>query len=156
KSEDGSRFTAEQVVTGAFQTVGGTVKSVTPETNEIKIEVLGGKQQMTVVVNKDSMLRRIPPQVATFLAMRSQGKGGPGPAGPGQGAPGQAGGGQGQMGARGPGGDPAGGGAPARQGPPQSASGAASGAASVGGPGGPRMEAGGDFQDMLERMPALT
>ncbi|HMG34048.1 MAG TPA: hypothetical protein VKM94_08935 [Blastocatellia bacterium] len=125
KSSDGTRFTAEQIVTGSFQTVGGTVKAVSPEANEIKIEVLGGKQQVTVVVNKDSLLRRIPPQVATFLVMRSQGS----------------------AGAAGPGGAPAPGAAPARPaGPPP------------GGPGGdrPQMQGGGDFQDMLERMPPLT
>jgi hypothetical protein len=75
RSTDGSHFVAEQIVSGSFRTVGGTVTAVNPETNEIKIAMLGSKQQLTVVVSKDSMLRRIPPQVAAFIAMRSMGMG---------------------------------------------------------------------------------
>ena len=53
-------------------------RQVNPEAGEIKIEMLGSKQAFTIVVNRDSMLRRIPPQMGMFLAMRSQG-GGAGP-----------------------------------------------------------------------------
>ena len=35
KSEDGSTFVAERVVTGSFQTVGGTVKAIDAAKNEI-------------------------------------------------------------------------------------------------------------------------
>lgn len=113
KSADGARFTAEQIVTGSFRTIGGTVTAVAAGTGEIKITMLGSKQAFTILVNKDSMLRRIPPQVAMMIAMRSQGAEGGG--------------------AR-PGGQPG------------------------AGPGGERMrsEGGGDFQDMLERMPPVT
>ncbi len=135
KTSDGVRFAAEQIVSGTFRTIGGTVKSVTPDTNEIKIEMLGSKQQLTVVVNGDSMLRRIPPQAAMFLAMRSQGAG---PGGPGAGS--QAG-------------------APRASATPQPGAAARPAQGVPGsGPAGdrPRIEGGGDFQDMLERMPALT
>jgi hypothetical protein len=121
RSADGNRFTAEQVVSGSFRTVGGTVKSGSPDTNEIKIEMLGSKQQLTIVVNGDSVLRRIPPQLGMLLAQRSAG----GESGP----PPQSG----NPPARG---NPGGQGAPAGE--------------------RPRMEAGGDFQDMLERMPSLA
>src|SRR5215469_2637776 len=134
KSADGSKLTAEQVVSGAFQTIGGTVTGVSPETNEIKITVLGSKKALTIVVNRDSMLRKIPPQIAAMIAMRSQG----GPGGP-----------QGGGGPQGSGGRPAGGaGGPGQPGQPGPG----------GGPSGEprRMGGGGDFQDMLERMPALT
>lgn len=148
KSADGSKLTAEQVVSGAFQTIGGTVTGVSPETNEIKITVLGSKKALTIVVNKDSMLRKIPPQIAAMIAMRSQGgpggpQGGGGPQGSGGGPAGGAGGPQGS------GGRPAGGaGGPGQPGQPGPG----------GGPSGEprRMGGGGDFQDMLERMPALT
>src|SRR5215467_6026936 len=147
KSADGSKLTAEQVVSGSFQTIGGTVTAVSPETNEIKMTVLGSKKALTIVVNKDSMLRKIPPQIAAMIAMRSQG----GPGGP-----------QGGGGPQGSGGSPAGG-----AGGPQGSGGRPAGGA--GGPGQPgqpgpgggpsgeprRMGGGGDFQDMLERMPAL-
>jgi Cu/Ag efflux protein CusF len=127
KSADGARFTAEQIVTGSFRTIGGTVTAVAADTGEIKITMLGSKQAFTILVNKDSLLRRIPPQVAMMIAMRSQGGEGGGPPG--------AAAGQGQ---------PGGGARPSGQ----------PGA----GPGGERMrpEGGGDFQDMLERMPPVT
>jgi co-chaperonin GroES (HSP10) len=127
KSADGARFTAEQIVTGSFRTIGGTVTAVAADTGEIKITMLGSKQAFTILVNKDSLLRRIPPQVAMMIAMRSQGGEGGGPPG--------AAAGQGQ---------PEGGARPSGQ----------PGA----GPGGERMrpEGGGDFQDMLERMPPVT
>ena len=140
KSADGARFAAEQVVSGSFRTVGGTVKAVSPDTHEIKIEVLGSKQQLTVVINSDSMMRRIPPQIAMFIGRAAQGGGAGGAGGPGGPAPG--------------GGPQASGMRPVPQ-----------GGAPQGGPGGPGagpgmqrpgMEGGGDFQDMLERMPVLT
>jgi hypothetical protein len=134
KSADGTRLTAEQIVSGSFQTIGGTVTAVSPEASEIKITVLGTKKSLIIVVNKDSMLRKIPPQMAMMIAMRSQGGGPPG----GQGPPGG-----------GPGFQPAQGGQPRPAGQP--------GAGGPGGGGEPRrMAGGGDFQDMLERMPALS
>ncbi|HWX42966.1 MAG TPA: hypothetical protein VN345_17590 [Blastocatellia bacterium] len=128
KSADGARFTAEQIVTGSFRTIGGTVTAVAGDTGEIKITMLGSKQAFTILVNKDSMLRRIPPQVAMMMAIRSQGAEGGGPPG-----------------------------AAAGQGQP-SGGGARPGGQSGTGPGGERMrpEGGGDFQDMLERMPPVT
>jgi len=146
KTADGSKLTAEQVVSGSFQTIGGTVTAVSPETNEIKITVLGSKKALTIVVNKDSILRKIPPQVAMMIAMRSQGGSGPEggrpPGGTGlQPAPGG-----------GPGAQPGQGGTsrPAGQ-PGQPGQGTAPGAGEP-----RRMGGGGDFQDMLERMPGLA
>jgi len=151
KSADGSRLTAEQIVSGTFQTVGGTVTAVSSENNEIKITVLGSKKALTIVVNKDSMLRKIPPQIATMIAMRGQGGGGPGGVGPEGGRPPGTPGSQAGPGG-GPGSQPTQGGATRTAGQPgQPGPGA--------GPGGGeprRMGGGGDFQDMLERMPALA
>jgi hypothetical protein len=70
KSADGARFKAEEIVSGSFQTVGGIVTAVNPAANEMQIRVLGSKQLLTVVVDKDSILRRIPPQYATILAQK--------------------------------------------------------------------------------------
>jgi len=145
RSADGSRLTAEQIVSGTFQTIGGTVTSVSPENNEIKITVLGSKKALTIVVNKDSMLRKIPQQIATMIAMRSQGGGGPEGSRP-PGAPGS------QPAPGGPGAQPV-------QVGPTRTSGQPGQPGPGAGPGGGeprRMGGGGDFQDMLERMPALA
>jgi hypothetical protein len=72
KGADGSRLEAEQIVSGAFRTIGGTVTEVAPQTGEIKIAMLGTKQPLTVTVKKDSTLRRIPLPVAQVIAQASQ------------------------------------------------------------------------------------
>ncbi|HWT02459.1 MAG TPA: hypothetical protein VN256_19560, partial [Pyrinomonadaceae bacterium] len=79
KSADGARFTADEIVTGAFRTIGGSVTSVDAATGEIKISDMQSKQPLTVVVSKDSTIKRIP---ADFM----KGPGGPG-GGPGAGGP---------------------------------------------------------------------
>ncbi len=59
KSADGSRFTAEEIVAGSFQTIGGTIAEINVEKQEIKINDLQSKQPVTVVVSKDSSLRKL-------------------------------------------------------------------------------------------------
>src|SRR5712692_7517464 len=68
RSADGSRFTAAQVVSGSFRLIGGTVTAVRADSNEIAVTLLGGKQQITVVVNENSALRRMPAQLAMAFA----------------------------------------------------------------------------------------
>ncbi len=104
RSPDGSRFTAEKVVTGSFRTVAGTVSTVDAATGEIQVSDLQTKQPLTVVIKQDAVLRKFP--AAGEMAMFGRG-----PAS-GQGAPST-----GQAGAptQGPGGgrpQPAGGGGP--------------------------------------------
>lgn len=75
KSEDGSHFTPEEVVTGTFKTEVGTVKSVDAAKNEIVIETAQDKKMLTVVVRPDSVLKQfqLPPEV---MAMMGGGGGG--------------------------------------------------------------------------------
>lgn len=131
KSEDGTHFTPEEIVTGSFRTVGGSVVSVDAAASEIKLNDIQTKQPLTVVVRKDTILKRIPPEFMQM--MMSAGPGGPGGAGAPGGAGGQAPqGGQRPTGATGQGGPPAGGG----QGGP---------------PGG-----GFDIQRIIDNLPAAT
>lgn len=69
KSEDGSRFTPEEVVTGTFKTEVGTVKSVDAAKNEIVIETAQDKKTLTVVVRPDSVLKQfqLPPEVMAMM-----------------------------------------------------------------------------------------
>lgn len=76
KTTDGTRFMPEEIVTGSFRMVGGTITAINPATNEIKINNMQTNQPLTVVVNKDSVLRRIPPEAVAMIAMRRQGGGG--------------------------------------------------------------------------------
>lgn len=89
RSADGASFAAEEIVTGSFQTVAGTVKSFDAEKNEVVITELQGKKDVTVSLASASLLKRFPEQMAQMLAARQAG-GGPNQGGAAQ-APPQAG-----------------------------------------------------------------
>ena len=147
KSADGARFTPEEVVSGSFRTMFGTVTAVNPQANEIKIKDTQTQQELTVMVSKDSMTRRFPADIAQMMAMRAE-----------SGGPGRIGGGpQRQGGAPGEGNNarPAGsGGAP--DGAGQSASGGGGQRRRMGGGIGSDGGGGMDFTEMLDRMPEAT
>lgn len=77
RSEDGASFKAEQILSGAFQTVGGTIKSVDTAKNEIVIENIQTKKDVTVVIGNASTLKKFPAEMAQrmaqFQAMRTNG-----------------------------------------------------------------------------------
>ena len=142
KSEDGTHLKAEEVVSGAFETIAGTVDSVDPATGEVKITNLQTKKPVVVRTNKDSLLRRLDPAVAGMLARRLRPD------------------------SSSAGGAVASGGAPGGPAPTREAGARPEGAAQ-GGPGGPGGfrggfggagggPGGGDLQQILERMPALS
>jgi hypothetical protein len=66
QSVDGARFKPEQIVSGSFRTVGGTITSVNAEAGEIKINDLA-KQPLTIVLGHDSLLRRLSPELVIRL-----------------------------------------------------------------------------------------
>jgi hypothetical protein len=98
RAPDGTRFTPEKVVTGAFRTVVGTVTAVDAATGEVKITEADKKQALTIVVKQDAVLRRFPSEMGGGMMMGRPAGGNPG-------------GGQRPVGAT-PGGPPANGGAP--------------------------------------------
>ena len=107
RAPDGTRFTPEKVVTGAFRTVAGTVTAIDPATGEVKITEAEKKQALTIVVKLDAVLRRFPSEMGgggMMMMQRPSGgtpAGGQAPAGATQGVPpagGAAGGGPGRGG----------------------------------------------------------
>ncbi len=103
RGPDGTTFAAEQVISGAFQTIAGTVKSIDVEKNEVLIKNLQTGKDVTIVVGGASMMKKFPAEMAERMAgFQSNGGGGARPVGqpggaqpvrpPGQtGAPGQGG-----------------------------------------------------------------
>jgi hypothetical protein len=67
KSTDGARFSADEIVTGSFQTIGGAITEINAEKQEIKINDLQSKQAVTIVVSKDSQMKRLTPELLTAL-----------------------------------------------------------------------------------------
>jgi len=136
KSEDGTSITAEEIVSGAFRNVAGTIVSIDAANSSVTVKDLATKKNVVVRLTPESDLRNLPEQMATMLAMRNRG-GAAGPAGAG-----------GQR--------PAGGPVPPA---PAHAEGAAAPAA--GGPGAGRgmgagRAGGGDLSQMIARLPSTT
>jgi hypothetical protein len=107
RGADGASFAAEEVLSGAFQTHAGTVKSIDAAKNEVVITELQTKKDVTVSLGSASMMKKFPEQMAQMLAARQTGGGPGGPGGQGGGQMVRLGGGQGGPG--GPGGGPRGG-----------------------------------------------
>jgi hypothetical protein len=81
RSADGASFAAEEIVTGAFQTHAGTVKSVDAAKNEVVITELQSKKDVTVSLASTSVLKKFPEQMAQMMAARQAGGGPGGPGG---------------------------------------------------------------------------
>ncbi len=129
RSADGASFAAEEIVTGAFRTVVGTVKTVDVARNEVVIIDEQSKKDVTVELGSASVLKKFPEEMAQRMAAMQSGQAG---------------------GMRPAGGPGAGGGAP----PPSN--GAAAGG--TGGPNGAGRGMGGarGIDEMLERFPNIT
>ena len=67
KSADGARFTPEEIVAGAFQTISGSITEIDATKKEIKIKDLQNQQPVTIVVTDDSSMRRLTPEMVTAL-----------------------------------------------------------------------------------------
>ena len=151
KSSDGSELTAQEIVSGSFRNISGTISSLDSAQSTITVHDLATKKNVAVKITSESQLRKLPAPIAQRIAQRLNGSSGanggatgdqPGSEQAGSTRPGAmsgttsaptakesgAGQGSGDFGGRGRG---MGGGA--------------------GGPGG-----GGDLQQMISRMPAST
>jgi hypothetical protein len=71
KDADGASIHAEEVISGAFRTLAGTVISVDAAASEIKINELQSKKPLTIKINADSNLRKLPAQMAMMIAARA-------------------------------------------------------------------------------------
>jgi len=121
RSADGSELAAEEIVSGTFRNIAGTVISTDASNSSLSVQDLSTKKPVTLKVNADSQLRSLPAMVAQRIAARL--KGGSSPGSSGTGAAGQP--------------------APAKAGAMPAANGGTA-------------RPGGDFQQMLNRMPPVT
>ncbi len=147
RSDDGTHFTANEIISGSFRTAGGVITAIDPVKNEITINDVVTKKPLTIALSETSVLRKFPAEMAQRFVMAQTGQMGPGGAGGVRpaGQPGQSGT---------PTTPPAGG-----QTPPQGSTtgNAPGGAPQQAGPGGGRPGGGGrDLDEMLERLPVIT
>lgn len=130
KSTDGTEFAAEEIVTGAFRNIAGTVSAVNSADNSLTVMDVLTKKSVVVSVAPDSELRKLPQMMAQRIAMRLKGQT--------------------------PEGQPVAGGAPANAPRPGPQGGAPQAAPSGGaGYGGGAARGGGDLQQLLLRLPPV-
>jgi hypothetical protein len=131
-SPDGSELTADEVVSGTFRNIAGTIKAIDAAGNTMTVQDAITKSAVVVKVSSDSQMKKLPAEMAQRIAVRLKNTGG------------AAGGGRGnQAGANGQN-------ASAQGGPP-AADGAGRGQnGGTGGNGAP------DLQRMLGRLPNST
>ena len=141
KNTDGTEIAADEVVSGTFRNLSGTITTVDTAANTLTLKDLISKQSVVVKVTGDTQLRKLPPEFAQRIAIRLKAAA----AGeiPGAGMAAGGGGGNPAVPNQGNGGRPGGGQAAGGQG-------GAGGFGGMGGrPGGPP-----DIQQILARMPA--
>jgi hypothetical protein len=113
KSADGTSVKAETIVAGTFRQIAALIEAIDPATGELKVRDVSVKDKkdpkkiITIKVDTDSTMKKLPPQMAMMLARQlnptmQQGDGGGRGAGAGRGPGGGGFGGQGGPG--GPGG----------------------------------------------------
>jgi hypothetical protein len=140
KNAEGTEMAADEVVSGTFRNLAGTITAVDPSANTLTMKDLLSKQSVVVKVTGDTQLRKLPAEFAQRIAMRLK-------AAAAGGIPGAA--------------MAAGGGSANSAVPEQGAGGRQGGGQTHAGPGGPAGMAGRtgsppDIQQILARMPAAT
>jgi hypothetical protein len=149
RSADGAKFTPEEIVSGSFKTILGTVASVDAANNTVTIRPGGQKQQLTIAVTPNTNVRRLDQQAGQFIAIMAMRAAGGGPTG------GAGGFGGGRFGGPGAGQRPAG--APQGEGAARRPEGGTEG---QGGQAGGRRFGGGaggfDINDMIDRQPQAS
>jgi hypothetical protein len=73
KSEDGSHFAAEKVVSGTFLNIGATVISVDVPNKTVTVKDLATGQPVLVRTNAESKMHRLPPFLAEMIARLNSG-----------------------------------------------------------------------------------
>ena len=73
KSADGSEMTAEEVVSGSFRNISGTIVSLDPVNSTLVLKDLATKKQVTIHITADAQMRQLPERMAQMLAMRLKG-----------------------------------------------------------------------------------
>jgi hypothetical protein len=68
RSADGKEISAEEVISGTFRNIAGTVSSIDAANNTITVKDLLAKKSVVVKFNSDSQLRKLAPQMAQRLA----------------------------------------------------------------------------------------
>jgi hypothetical protein len=70
RSADGKEFEAQEVVSGSFRNIAGTISSVDTASDTISVMDAITKHGVTVKITGESQARKLPPEMAQRIAMR--------------------------------------------------------------------------------------
>jgi len=73
RSSDGTDFTADEIVSGTFRNIAGTILALDASAGTITVQDLVSKEPTTVKVTAESQLRKLPPLMAQRIAARLKG-----------------------------------------------------------------------------------
>jgi hypothetical protein len=73
KSEDGGTIKAEEVVSGSFKNLAGTIVAVDAAAGSLTVKDLATKKTYSIKVTPNSNLRALPPEAAARFAARARG-----------------------------------------------------------------------------------
>jgi hypothetical protein len=68
RSADGKELTAEEIISGTFRNIAGTITSIDAANNAITVKDLLAKKSVVIKFNSDSQLRKLAPAMAQRLA----------------------------------------------------------------------------------------
>jgi Domain of unknown function (DUF5666) len=76
KNADGSELTAQEIVSGSFRNISGTISSLDSAQSTITIHDLATKKNVAVKITSESQLRKLPAPMAQRIAQRLNGSSG--------------------------------------------------------------------------------
>jgi hypothetical protein len=76
KNADGTEITAEEVVSGGFRNISGTITSLDTAKSTLVVKDLATKKPVTVAITADAQMRQLPDRMATMLMAALKGNAG--------------------------------------------------------------------------------
>lgn len=73
RNDDGTQFTAEEIVSGSFRNIAGTVSAIDATSGTMTVADSISKESVQVKVTSESQLRKLPVPMAQRIAMRLKG-----------------------------------------------------------------------------------
>ncbi len=73
KNTDGTEIAAEEVVSGSFRNISGTITSLDAASSTLVVKDLATKKPVTIHITADAQMRRLPEMMARMLAARLKG-----------------------------------------------------------------------------------
>ena len=70
RSTDGNELAAEEVVSGSFRNIAGTITAIDNASNTITVHDLIAKASVVVKISSDSQMKKLAPEMAQRIAMR--------------------------------------------------------------------------------------